>query len=79
MADDDPLLSYGEVSALTGLSPSALRRYRTGGHFPEPDARPVPDRPRWRKSTIEAWLASRPGSGSPGRPRPDRRKDARAE
>jgi predicted DNA-binding transcriptional regulator AlpA len=78
MADNDPLLSYSQIADLTGLTASALRRYRAGGYFPEPDEFPVPDRPRWRKSTIQGWLASRPGMGSPGQPRPNRRKDAGA-
>jgi predicted DNA-binding transcriptional regulator AlpA len=65
----DGPLSYEEVAAITGLTAATLRFYRSKGLLPEPDASPVPDRPRWRRSTIDNWLANRPGRGAPGRPR----------
>lgn len=60
---DDELLDYRAIAALTGLTTSTLRHYRAKGLLPEADASPVPDRPRWRRSTVDAWLASRPGRG----------------
>ena len=72
--DDDPLLDYAAIAALTGLSVSTLRAYVTGGYFPPADKRLAPDRPRWRRSTVTTWQASRPGRGAPGKPRSRRAK-----
>ncbi|KPM53390.1 MarR family transcriptional regulator [Frankia sp. R43] len=69
MTDDDPLLSYSQLAELAGVQPSTLRRYRAEGRMPPPDDEPAPDRPRWRKSTFEAWMASRPGRGRSLSPR----------
>ena len=69
----DALLGYSDVAAMTGLSTATLRSYRAAGRFPEPDELPVPDRPRWRESTITAWLENRPGMGAPGRKRRPRK------
>jgi predicted DNA-binding transcriptional regulator AlpA len=66
---EDKLLDYAGVAKRTGLAPSTLRRYRSIGLLPEPDELPVPDRPRWRESTIDEWMQNRPGRGAPGRPR----------
>lgn len=77
MEPTDALLDYAGVAALTGLTPSTLRRYRSIGLLPEPDELPVPDRPRWRAETIRRWQAERPGRGAPGRTRA-RRKTAPA-
>lgn len=65
----DELLSYAEVAALTGISAATLRSYRAAGRMPAPDELPVPDRPRWRRSTIVGWMANRPGRGAPGQTR----------
>ena len=64
MADDDPLLGYKEMADLAGVKPGTLRNYRNQGRLPPPDDESVPDRPRWRRSTFEAWLRSRPGRGA---------------
>lgn len=63
MRDTDPLLDYRDIAEMTGLSQSTLRTYRTQGRLPEPDELPAADRPRWRKSTVERWLTTRPGQG----------------
>jgi len=63
MADDDPLLGYREMAELAGVEPSTLRRYRSQGRMPPPDDASVPDRPRWRMSTFQAWMRDRPGRG----------------
>lgn len=65
----DELLDYTAVAALANVVPATLRRYRADGRMPEPDELPTPDRPRWRTSTINAWLAARPGRGAPGHKR----------
>ncbi len=64
VADSDPLISYGEMSALAGVARSTLRKYRSEGRLPPPDDDSVPDRPRWRVSTFEKWLKERPGRGA---------------
>jgi predicted DNA-binding transcriptional regulator AlpA len=64
MTDDDPLISYGEMAAHAGVTRSTLRKYRSEGRLPPPDDASVPDRPRWRRSTFEAWMAARPGRGA---------------
>lgn len=56
-------LDYAAVAALTGLTPATLRRYRTIGLLPEPDASAAADRPRWTEPAIRAWMAERPGRG----------------
>lgn len=60
------LLDYAGIAARTGLSAGTLRKYRMLGYLPEPDLLPTPDRPRWYATTIEDWLASRPGRGNWG-------------
>ncbi|OHV20988.1 MarR family transcriptional regulator [Parafrankia soli] len=62
--EDDPLIGYAEISGLAGIKASTLRGYRAQGRLPEPDNTEVSDRPRWRTSTITAWLANRPGRGA---------------
>ncbi len=63
--EDDPLIGYGEMAKRAGVKPSTIRSYRTRGHqLPPPDDESVPDRPRWRVSTFDAWMASRPGPGT---------------
>lgn len=65
---DDPMLGYAEIAALMAergyrATVKGLRAQRAMGRLPEPDAHPAPDRPRWRRSTILAWLDNRPGQG----------------
>jgi len=67
-------LSTEEVAELAGLKPDTVSSYlsRSKGraaeerYIPEPDillgaSRPVPG---WKRETIMAWLASRPGPGT---------------
>jgi predicted DNA-binding transcriptional regulator AlpA len=66
MADDpDPneLLSYKDIADLVGVQVQVIRNYRTRGKFPPADDTSVPDRPRWRRSTVIAWDKKRPGPG----------------
>ncbi|SNQ48118.1 conserved hypothetical protein [Frankia canadensis] len=69
--DDDPLLGYQEIAAMANVKPVTIRGYRRDGRFPPPDDLPTPDRPRWYRSTVLAWLASRPGQGA----RTDRKRE----
>ena len=72
MPDDDPLLGYREMAERAGIKPGTLRNYRHQGRLPPPDDESVPDRPRWRASTFEAWMATRPGHGGrPPKTKPD--------
>jgi predicted DNA-binding transcriptional regulator AlpA len=57
-------LTTVEVAALAGIAPASVRRYRLRGRFPDPDGY-VGRTPWWRRSTVEAWLASRHGPGRP--------------
>jgi GntR family transcriptional regulator len=61
---DDPLISLREMAELAGVTPDTMRSYRRDGRLPPPDDESVPDRPRWRRSTFDAWKSSRPGRGS---------------
>ncbi len=61
---DDPLLGYSEMAARAGVKPGTMRNYRAQGRLPPPDDDSVPDRPRWRLSTFQAWMDSRPGQGT---------------
>lgn len=64
MSADDPLIGYREMAERAGVTASTLRRYRSQGRMPPPDDDSVPDRPRWRLSTFEAWMRDRPGRGA---------------
>jgi hypothetical protein len=64
VVDDDPLIGYREMAERAGIRPSTLRTYRSQGRLPPPDDDSVPDRPRWRVSTFEAWMKGRPGRGA---------------
>jgi predicted DNA-binding transcriptional regulator AlpA len=65
----DELVGYAEAAQIVGVSVATLRSYRYKGLLPDVDDASFPDRPRWRRSTIEAWLTTRPGRGGPGRKR----------
>ncbi len=61
------LLRRREVEAITGLARSTIYRLMKDGTFPRP-IRVGPSAVRWRLSDIEAWMASRPTTGSPQDP-----------
>ena len=76
--DGHDLQDRAAVAALLGVDPDTISRYRQPDRreaFPEPDLR-VGGHPAWRRSTIEAWRAARPGrTGRPPsltRPTPTR-------
>ncbi|MEX5637242.1 helix-turn-helix transcriptional regulator, partial [Parafrankia sp. FMc2] len=67
----DPLLTTAEVAALLGVGPPTWRGYVSRGTAPAPDdpdlGRPPARRtPRWRRSTVEAWAATRRTPGGTG-------------
>lgn len=51
-------LSRKEVAEVIGVTPGALSRY----NLPEPDAF-IGETRGWRRDTIDAWNAARPGRG----------------
>lgn len=53
-------VSVGELSASTGLKPTTLSNYARRGYMPAPDGH-VGRTPWWWKSTVDTWLANRPG------------------
>ncbi len=66
-ADQDELLTKREVAQLLGYTrTSTIDAYIRDrpGYFPEPDE--DIDGPRWRRGTIVAWAANRPGKGRRG-------------
>lgn len=78
-ADQPPLplpefeegLSLAEFAHLAGVTYSTVKMYMYRGEcrFPEPDASIISERTgkvlkkRWRRSTVESWVAQRPGRG----------------
>jgi len=64
--DPEELLGYAQISELTGMAVKNLRTYRSTGRLPAPDdPNPIPDRPRWKRATIEHWWVNRPRRGRP--------------
>lgn len=54
----EPLLTVDDLSHILKRSARAIRYWRSKGLLPEPDL--VIERTvRWRRETIEAWLAKR--------------------
>lgn len=60
MSDDQ--LTAKEAAALAGLAASTWRDYVSRGTAPRPDGR-LGNQTWWWRSTVEEWLASRPGRG----------------
>lgn len=65
------LLDTEAVARLLGVATASVRRYRMsdrpGPAFPAPAAT-FGASPVWRRSDVEAWVASRPGRGNRTRP-----------
>jgi hypothetical protein len=73
---EDDLLTATEAAAVAGITAGTWRRYVTDSPGRKRQG-PAPDdhraerghlRPLWRRSTVEAWLRSRPGMGKGDRP-----------
>ncbi|WP_282797350.1 hypothetical protein [Streptomyces sp. CC224B] len=74
-AGADPFMDTEDVAAKIGVTAETVRVYlkrtrkRIAGGLPvRPQDLPLPDEqfrrsPAWRKSTIDAWISSRPGRG----------------
>lgn len=58
------LLLVRDIADIAGVKPGTISGYRQSGRFPPPDDTSVPDRPRWQRATVEAWMAERPGRGT---------------
>lgn len=50
------------LAELLGIARTSIHRYRIRGDIPEPDDH-AGRTPLWRKTTINEWLAGRPGHG----------------
>ncbi|MEE1838185.1 helix-turn-helix transcriptional regulator [Streptomyces sp. SP17KL33] len=76
--DDDPYLDTAQVGERIGVSADSIRLYlkRTRKRISDglkvrPQDLPLPDSqfrrsPVWHRSTIDAWIANRPGRGRRG-------------
>lgn len=53
-----PLLKVEEVARLLSCSRRELERMRAAGRFPAPDLTIGVRSPRWRASSVEAWIQS---------------------
>lgn len=74
-ADDDPYMDAEQVAAKVGITASSVRMYLkrsrrrlAEGQELRPQDLPLPDitvsrSPAWLASTIDAWIAARPGRG----------------
>lgn len=67
-------LTTAEVAELLGVAVTSVRRYYTAGTMPAAD-RHYGQTPVWDRARIEAWQATRPGKGSPGRTRAGKDED----
>lgn len=60
--DLDTQLDIAAVAELAGVEPRSILRYRQRGAIPDADGF-VGRSPWWWRTTIDAWLATRPSSG----------------
>ena len=56
-----PLLSIDGIAEYLGVSRRTIERDRSAGRLPEPDKIAGRKMPRWRRSTIEAWIDGEKG------------------
>jgi hypothetical protein len=58
-------LGNADAAARVGLKPATWRAYVARGQAPEPDGREeVSGTPWWWPTTLDAWMALRPGPGA---------------
>ena len=57
MNPDDRLLGVADLVRMTGLGERTIRRWLTTGGFPAADYRLGGRHLRWRRDTINTWLA----------------------
>lgn len=65
MNPDDRLLGVADLVRMTGLGERTIRRWLTTGGFPAADYRLGGRHLRWRRDTINTWLAKQ---AAPARP-----------
>ena len=53
----DALLSPAEISAELGIHPRTLRLWEVSDRFPHPDLAVGLKFKRWRRSTLDRWIA----------------------
>ena len=63
MGNNEDQLSSQEAASLIGIAPSTWRDYVAKGVAPRPDGK-IGNSNWWHRSTVERWVASRPGRGS---------------
>lgn len=54
----DELMSLASIAALLDLRTRTLERRIAAGHFPQPDLRLFNRYRRWRRATVDAWIAA---------------------
>ncbi len=79
MSIGDEIVGNRAAADYVGVSVNAWRPYVARGQAPKPDLPPVVEKgkalPRWRRSTLDAWKAARPGRGVGGGRKPKPRVD----
>lgn len=58
----DGYLTSDQLADKLGIKRGSVHRYRTRGDIPQPDEY-VGRTPLWKETSIETWLAERPGQG----------------
>ena len=52
------LLTYADISVMTGVPVGTLKVWLTRGKLPPPDVKPNKRTALWQRSTIEDWMES---------------------
>lgn len=64
---DEEIIGNDAAAAYVGVQPGTWRPYVKRGRAPQPDRREVAGGhalPVWKRSTLDRWLANRPGQGA---------------
>ncbi len=61
---DDEKLTVAQVAERAGIKPVTWRGYVHGGQAPAKDGEHDRRTPWWYASTIDRWIANRPGRGA---------------
>lgn len=69
MTEDDPKLTTAQFAERIGIARQTLNAYVWRGQAPKPDGHYDLRTPWWYQSTVDEWIAKRPGRGGPGRTR----------
>jgi hypothetical protein len=57
------MLTIEQAATRAGVAASTWRSYVSRGQAPSADERDEWGHPRWNESTVDYWLATRPGQG----------------